>query len=245
MTHLETLAANLKDVLGGRLAGCTTALGEVTVELRAADHLEACLALRDDPRLRFEQCVDLCGMDYLNHGDGAWQGRRYAVVLHLLSVTHNWRLRVRSFCDDDDLPLVASLIPVWPSANWFEREAFDRVRGPPGPAADPDRLRLRRPSVPQGLPGVGLRGDALRPRAAPRGLPAAVDRAARGHSARDPRGQLRAGALTVADIKNYTLNFAVCRPRSAGLTCAARRLAAAEIELRPRFAGGGSFDGGR
>jgi NADH-quinone oxidoreductase subunit C len=69
--------------------------------------------------------IDLCGLDYLNYGNGTWNGARFAVVLHLLSVQHNWRLRVRTFCPDDDLPMAASVTPVWSSAGWFEREAFD------------------------------------------------------------------------------------------------------------------------
>jgi NADH-quinone oxidoreductase subunit C len=125
MTRLETLVRNLGAVLGPRCGAPVVALGEVTVEVPAAQHLEAALLLRDDERLRFEQLIDLAGVDYLDYGGGAWQGRRFAVVVHLLSVTHNWRLRVRTFCPDDALPLVASVTPVWSAANWFEREAFD------------------------------------------------------------------------------------------------------------------------
>ncbi len=125
MTHLETLVENLKAVLGERLVSATVALGEVTVVVKSADYLAACTALRDDPRTRFEQCLDLCGVDYLNYGDGAWEGARFAVVLHLLSVEHNWRLRVRCFCADDDMPILPSLCDVWAAVNWYEREAFD------------------------------------------------------------------------------------------------------------------------
>jgi NADH-quinone oxidoreductase subunit C len=125
MTRLETLAKNLGDVLGAKIAGTTVARGEVTIVVPAAEYLEVARTLRDDERLRFEQMIDLCGVDYLNYGDGTWDGARFAVVLHLLSVTHNWRLRVRTFCPDDDLPLVASVTPIWSAANWFEREAFD------------------------------------------------------------------------------------------------------------------------
>jgi NADH-quinone oxidoreductase subunit C len=125
MTHLETLVENLKAVLGNRIADLKVALGEVTIVVPATDYLSACQALRDEPRLRFEQCIDLCGVDYLNYGDGAWEGARFAVVLHLLSVANNWRVRVRSFCPDDDLPILASAVDVWPAVNWFEREAFD------------------------------------------------------------------------------------------------------------------------
>jgi NADH-quinone oxidoreductase subunit C len=125
MNRLDTLVDGLKATLGDEIVGVTVALGEVTVVVKAAGYRQSCVALRDDPRLRFEQCIDLCGVDYLNHGDGAWDGARFAVVLHLLSVTHNWRLRVRSFCPDDELPIIASVVDVWSAVNWFEREAFD------------------------------------------------------------------------------------------------------------------------
>jgi NADH-quinone oxidoreductase subunit C len=125
MTRLETLVENLKAALGDGLVETRVALGEVTAVVRPAAYRAACLTLRDDERLRFEQCIDLCGMDYLTYGDGAWEGARFAVVLHLLSVTHNWRVRVRSFCPDDELPIIASVVDVWSSVNWFEREAFD------------------------------------------------------------------------------------------------------------------------
>jgi len=125
MTRLESLVENLKSALGDRIADLKVALGEVTIVVRAADYHAACVVLRDDPRLGFEQCIDLCGLDYMNFGDGAWEGPRFAAVLHLLSVTNNWRLRVRCFCPDDELPIIASVVDVWPTANWFEREAFD------------------------------------------------------------------------------------------------------------------------
>jgi len=125
MTRLETLVRNLAAVLGGRIAETTVARSEVTIVVPAAEHLEVARTLRDHADLRFEQLIDLCGVDYLEYGGGGRQGRRFAVVLHLLSVTHNWRLRVRTFCPDDELPVVASVTSVWPSAGWFEREAFD------------------------------------------------------------------------------------------------------------------------
>ena len=125
MTRLENLQEALRAALGDRLVSLTVALNEVTIVLRAADHLEGHRVLRDHPSLRFEQCVDLCGVDYEGYGDGAWEGARFAVVTHLLSVAHNQRVRVRTFCPDDELPMVASLIDVWPAVNWYEREAFD------------------------------------------------------------------------------------------------------------------------
>jgi NADH-quinone oxidoreductase subunit C len=125
MTRLDTLAKNVGAALGERLAGVDVARGEVTVVVPASAYLEAALLLRNDARLRFEQLIDLCGVDYSDYGNGTWGGRRFAIVVHLLSVTHNWRLRVRTFCPDDELPMVASVTPVWSSAGWFEREAFD------------------------------------------------------------------------------------------------------------------------
>jgi NADH-quinone oxidoreductase subunit C len=122
---IERLNAALAAALGARLASSTTALGEVTIVVKAEDYLSAAQTLRDDPTLAFEQLVDLCGVDYANYGEGAYQGPRFAAVSHLLSVTHNWRVRLRTFAPDDGFPVVASLTGVWPSANWYEREAFD------------------------------------------------------------------------------------------------------------------------
>jgi NADH-quinone oxidoreductase subunit C len=119
------LVANLERVLGKRVQSIEIALGEVTVTLNADTYYEAVLLLRDDPALAFEQLIDLCGVDYQGFRDGAWTGQRFAAVSHLLSISHNWRLRVRAFAPEDSYPVVASVTPVWNSANWFEREAFD------------------------------------------------------------------------------------------------------------------------
>jgi NADH-quinone oxidoreductase subunit C len=100
-------------------------LGEITVEVKAADYRQACVRLRDHPELRFEQAIDLCGVDYSTYADRPWTRERFAVVLHLLSVTHNWRLRVRTFCPEDAMPMLDSVVEIWPGLNWFEREAFD------------------------------------------------------------------------------------------------------------------------
>lgn len=124
MSRLEQLTAALSETLGDALAGVTSERGEVTVVVHAGGLAAAAQALRDAPALRFEQLIDLCGVDYSAYG-GAWEGARFAVVYHLLSVTHNWRLRVRVFAPSDELPVVDSTIGVWPSANWYEREAFD------------------------------------------------------------------------------------------------------------------------
>ncbi len=124
-SRIETLAAALPAVLGERLASVTVDRGEVTAVVRAIE-LDATLRLlRDRPELRFAMLIDLCGVDYSTYGGGAHEGPRFAVVYHLLSLEHNWRLRARVFAPDDDFPVVASSVDVWPAANWFEREAFD------------------------------------------------------------------------------------------------------------------------
>jgi NADH-quinone oxidoreductase subunit C len=125
MAKLDTLKAALEKVLGKRVQSLSEAVGELTLVVKAADYLEAALMLRDDPSLRFEQAVDLCGVDYSEYAEGTWAGPRFAAVTHLLSVTHNWRLRLRVFAPDDDMPVLPSLNDVWNSVNWFEREAFD------------------------------------------------------------------------------------------------------------------------
>jgi NADH-quinone oxidoreductase subunit C len=130
---LPDSAVNDVDELARRLAAhpATAALalvadrGELTLEIPAPQWRSVAAALRDEVRLGFEQLLDLCGVDYLQYGEGSWGGRRFAVVAHLLSVTNNWRLRLRTFCTDDSLPIVQTLLPVWPSVGWYEREAFD------------------------------------------------------------------------------------------------------------------------
>lgn len=123
-TKIEALELALKNALGEG-AAITVALGEVTVVVKAKDYLASMQKLRDDPALRFQELVDLCGVDYSSYGEGTWDGLRFAVVSHLLSIEHNWRVRVRVFCPDDDMPLVDSVTSIWRNANWFEREAFD------------------------------------------------------------------------------------------------------------------------
>ncbi len=123
-TKLETLELALKNALGEG-AAISAALGEVTVVVKAADYLKTMQTLRDDRNLAFEQMIDLCGVDYSQYGEGTWEGPRFAVVVHLLSLANNWRVRVRTFCTDDDMPMVESITPIWRAANWFEREAFD------------------------------------------------------------------------------------------------------------------------
>ena len=124
MSRPETLTAALTTELGEQLASVKTELGEVTAVVRARDLVQAARTLRDGPELAFGQLTDLCGVDYSAYG-GVWDGARYAVVYQLLSLKHNVRLRVRTFASDDDFPVVDSVLDIWPSANWYEREAFD------------------------------------------------------------------------------------------------------------------------
>ena len=125
LSRIETLHAAITAALGGRIKTLLTDRGEITLTVAAADYIDVAIKLRDDPSLRFEQLIDVCGVDYSSFKDRAWDGMRFCVVSHLLSVSHNWRLRLKVFCVDDDMPTVASLIDVWSAANWFEREAFD------------------------------------------------------------------------------------------------------------------------
>ena len=124
-SKLQHLHDALHGVLGDRIAKLGERLGELTLEVKAADYRATAQVLRDHPDLQFQQLIDLCGVDYDAYGDGKWDGPRFAAVAHLLSVEHNWRLRVRAFCPDNEFPVLDSLIEIWPSANWFEREAFD------------------------------------------------------------------------------------------------------------------------
>jgi len=125
MSKLDTLQAALEAAFAGKIKRLVRDRGELTLTVGAGDYAAIALALRDDPTLRFEQLIDLCGLDYSSYKDQPHEGLRYCVVSHLLSVTHNWRLRLKVFAPDDDLPLVASVNDTWNAANWFEREAFD------------------------------------------------------------------------------------------------------------------------
>jgi NADH-quinone oxidoreductase subunit C len=124
-TKLELLSAQLKLALGTHITKLEMAFGEVTIECKADNYLAVCGKLREHAELKFEQLIDLCGVDYSGYKDGQYEGARYAVVLHLLSVSLNQRLRLRVFALDDDFPVLPTLVNVWPVANWYEREAFD------------------------------------------------------------------------------------------------------------------------
>ena len=123
--RLEKLAETLKAKLGDKLVQVVDHVGELTIEIKGGDAVAVCQALRDQDGLKFEQLIDLCGVDYSDYKEGLWQGRRYAVVYHLLSVELNHRVRVKAFIEDDEFPVIGTMVDVWPVANWFEREAFD------------------------------------------------------------------------------------------------------------------------
>ncbi len=122
---LQAISARLDTLLEGVDFTLQEHVGELTLVVPRADMLPVLKLLRDDYDLRFEQLIDVCGVDYQSYGEGAWSGKRFAAVYQLLSVSKNQRLRVRVFAEDDDFPVVDSVIDLWPSANWFEREAFD------------------------------------------------------------------------------------------------------------------------
>jgi len=129
-SRLETLSFCLQNVLADKLASMSAQFGELTASVPAGDLLQVMETLRDHPDLRFEMLIDLCGVDYSAYGSESGPqddriGQRFAIVYHLLSLDHNHRLRLKTFADDDEFPVVDSVIEIWPSANWFEREAFD------------------------------------------------------------------------------------------------------------------------
>ena len=122
---IAQLVETLASVLGSKAKSVKVALGEVTVTVKSADYLAAASLLRDTPCCQFEQLMDLCGLDYSEYKNGQYDGLRYCVTAHLLSVSLNHRVRLKVFCLDDDFPVVDSVNGIWNSANWFEREAFD------------------------------------------------------------------------------------------------------------------------
>ena len=128
MSRLSQLSESLPVILGDSLLSCETALGEITCEIRSADIKSVCETLRDEPSTQFDQLIDLCGMDYSSYGEEdegkPWPGSRFAVVYHLLSLQNNFRLRLRVQLEDSQ-PIVQSVMDVWSTADWFEREAFD------------------------------------------------------------------------------------------------------------------------
>ncbi len=122
---LERLSQTLRDIFGETLQSLVLDCGEVTIEVAAADYLSVARTLRDHADLHFEQLVDISGLDFSTYGNAPWVGKRFASAAHLLSVRHNWRVRLRVFADDDAFPVLDSVCGVWASANWNERESFD------------------------------------------------------------------------------------------------------------------------
>ena len=125
MSALENMQSQVAAALGDSVVGFVQALGELTVIVKPGGYMPAMQALKVAPGCQFEQLIDLCGIDYSEFKEGTWEGARYAVVAHLLSVSLNQRLRVKVFCEDNAMPMVSSVTSVWAGANWFEREAFD------------------------------------------------------------------------------------------------------------------------
>jgi NADH-quinone oxidoreductase subunit C len=122
---LERLSQNLREVFGDTLKSLVLDRGEVTIEVAAAEYLQVARTLRDQSDLHFEQLIDISGLDYSTYGNERWQGRRFASAAHLLSIRHNWRVRLKVFAEDDGFPVLDSVCEIWPSANWYERESFD------------------------------------------------------------------------------------------------------------------------
>ena len=123
--HVNDLHAAVQRLLGDKASAVLLAFGEVTVECRPEHYIDIMTTLRDHEELHFELLVDLCGVDYSTYKNEAWQGKRFAVVSQLLSVKNNQRVRVRVWAENDDFPVVQTVIPVYNSADWYEREAFD------------------------------------------------------------------------------------------------------------------------
>lgn len=124
-TRLEMLAENVQSVLGEKITKITVNLNEITIECGAKEMIKVIKTLRDHKSLKFEQMIDLCGVDYSEYTEGAWEGLRYATVYHFLSVTLNQRIRLKVFATDDEFPVLPTLVDLFPVANWFERESFD------------------------------------------------------------------------------------------------------------------------
>ena len=130
LAKLEALKSHLAHVLGDKAKSLTldsfgTDKGELNITVLPQNYLALAQILKDDAGCRFEQLIDVCGVDYSDYKEGAYEGKRYCVVSHLLSVSLNQRVRLKVFATDDDMPIVPSLTSIWASANWFEREAFD------------------------------------------------------------------------------------------------------------------------
>lgn len=129
-TRLELIGSSLKKILAEKIISLSEQLGELTLVVNSGDLCNVVKTLRDHSELDFDTLIDLCGIDYSYYGgssavDAKWRGKRFASVYHLLSIKHNCRLRLKVFAENDELPVIDSVIDIWPTANWFEREAFD------------------------------------------------------------------------------------------------------------------------
>jgi NADH-quinone oxidoreductase subunit C len=151
---LQSLSAHLTEALSEKIQQSRIALNELTIEVSPKDLVAVSTFLRDDTVCGFEQLMDVCGVDYLAYGESEWdtdgssyargvkrefsfddgeldenskefEGKRFAVVIHLLSIKNNHRIRLKTYCEDNEFPVVDSVTEIWNSANWFEREAFD------------------------------------------------------------------------------------------------------------------------
>ena len=125
ISRIETLAQQAEKVLGKWLTSSHIAFNELTLQCSVKHLVKVAKTLRDHKQLQFAQLIDLCGVDYSDYKDGTYEGPRFATVYHLLSVTHNLRVRLKVYCDDDDFPVLPTMVDIWPVANWFERESFD------------------------------------------------------------------------------------------------------------------------
>ncbi|MFN8769861.1 MAG: NADH-quinone oxidoreductase subunit C [Neisseriaceae bacterium] len=125
MKKVETLKNIVENLFSAKILSCIIDRGELTIEVNSEEIVDILLSLRDNNDTHFELCVDLCGVDYLDYKNEEWQGKRFAVVYHLLSVKHNWRIRVKTFLENSEFPAIASVNEIYSSVNWFEREVFD------------------------------------------------------------------------------------------------------------------------
>ena len=123
--NTQALADLLQQVLGNSIVRLKQDLGEVTIDIDPAEYHATALKLRDTAGLKFDQLIDLCGMDYSTYGGKESHPQRFAAIVHLLSVELNQRVRLRVYAPDDQMPVLDSVVDVWTAANWFEREAFD------------------------------------------------------------------------------------------------------------------------
>lgn len=124
--YYNNLANRVRERFGDRISDCHVSVDEITVIIDKDCILPVTEALRDEAEFQFSECIDVCGVDYLDYANGEWEGPRFAVVYHLLSVEHNHRLRLKAFVDGEP-PIVDSVTSIWASADWFEREAFDMM----------------------------------------------------------------------------------------------------------------------